>query len=194
MKSQIISLAKKAIKIKSISTNKEKLFEVIDLFIDQFKPGSIFEIKRFVNCQKPSVIIKPKSKNPKIWLNAHLDVVPGKAKLFCPKITRNRLLGRGALDMKTAAACLTLSTKKLITQGFNLGLMLVTDEEVGGHHGTKFLIDKKIVMPEFVIVGEPTDLEIGIKSKGIISLQIISQGKSAHGSRHGWGRMQSTIC
>ncbi len=183
MEKQIIALAKKAIAIKSIAGNKDKLREIIDLFVGQFNNDSLFEIKHFSNDGVLSVTVKPRFKQPKIWLNAHLDVVPADDHLFTPRIFENKLYGRGALDMKTAAAAFALLTKRLIEKGKNVGLMLVTDEEIGGHRGTKFLIEKNAVKPEFVIVGEPTNMEIGIESKGIITLEIISSGKTAHGSR-----------
>lgn len=188
MEKRIIELAQKAIRIKSTADNKKNLVKIMDLFVGRFSDTSIFEVKRFLHEGKPSAIIKPKSKEPKIWFNAHLDIVPGEDHLFSPRIINDRLIGRGALDMKTAASCMTELTRKLIQEGNNIGLMLVTDEEIGGHKGTKFLMDQKVVNPEFVIVGEATDLEIGIESKGVLSLEIISKGKSAHGSRPWLGK------
>ena len=188
MEKRIIELAQKAICIKSTADNQENLKEVMNVFVGRFDNTSVFEIKRFLHEGKPSAIIMPKSKVPKIWFNAHLDVVPGEEHLFSPLIKNNRLIGRGALDMKTAASCMTELTRKLIMSGHNIGLMLVTDEEIGGQKGTKFLMDQKIVRPEFVIVGEATDFEIGIESKGVLSLEIISKGKSAHGSRPWLGK------
>lgn len=188
MEKHIIELAQKAIRIKSTADNKKNLVKIMDLFVGRFSDTSIFKVKRFLHEGKSSAIIKPKSKEPKIWLNAHLDIVPGEEHLFSPRIKNDRLIGRGALDMKTAASCMTELTRKLIQEGNNIGIMLVTDEEVGGNKGTKFLIDQKVVNPEFVIVGEATDFEIGIESKGVLSLEIISKGKSAHGSRPWLGK------
>jgi len=188
MKPKIISLSKKAISIKSTANNSKKIEKILALFLKQFKPANHFKIKKFNNNNKPSAIIQPKNKTPKIWLNAHLDVVPGSEKLFEPKIVGNRLMGRGSQDMKTAAAAITLLTKKLISQGINIGLILVTDEEIGGHNGTKFLIDKKIVKPKFVIVGESTNLQIGNEAKGPIKISITSKGKSAHSSKPWLGK------
>lgn len=188
MEKHVIELAQKAICIKSTADNQEKLIEVMNVFVGRFDNTSAFEIKRFLHEGKPSAIIMPKSKVPKIWFNAHLDVVSGEEHLFSPLIKNNRLIGRGALDMKTAASCMVELTRKLIQNGNNIGLMLVTDEEIGGQKGTKFLIDQKVVNPEFVIVGEATDFEIGIESKGVLSLEIISKGKSAHGSRPWLGK------
>lgn len=188
MEKQIIELTKKAVSIQSTSNNVENLKKIITLFANIFHDSSIFEVKHFMNNGKPSALIKPKRKEPKVWFNAHLDVVPGDNKLFSPIIKDSKLFGRGALDMKTAAACLTYVAKKLIMSGENIGLMLVTDEEIGGHNGTKFLIENNLVKPEFVIVGESTNLEIGIESKGVIALEVISKGKSAHGSRPWLGK------
>ena len=85
--------------------------------------------------------------------------------------------------MKVAAACLITVFKQQVEQWNNLGLMLVTDEEIGGFNGTKLLITKIKNKPEFIIAGEPTDLQIGNEAKGVISLEVDFQGKTAHGSR-----------
>jgi len=185
---KIIELSKKAIAIQSTTTHSSSLEEILELFLRQFKNNPSVKVQQFCNEGKPCATIQSKLMEPKIWLNAHLDVVPGNKNLFAPKLQNAKLFGRGALDMKTEAVCFTLLTNKLIASGCNMGLMLVTDEEVGGHDGTKFLLDQKIVKPEFVIVGEPSDLEVGTESKGIISIDIVSHGISAHGSKPWLGK------
>lgn len=183
MKKTVLSLATKAIIIPSIADNNPALKDVLSLFLRTFEGNAAADIRMFRHNNKPSVIVLSKKGKPKIWLNAHLDVVPGGVALFQPKIKGSKLFGRGVLDMKLAAACFTVITDKLIRQGLNVGLMLVTDEEIGGHNGTKMLLEKGIVSPKFVIAGEPTNLQIGNLSKGFIRIDIQSNGVSAHGSR-----------
>ena len=188
MKNEILTLTKKAIRIQSTADNTAALEAVLSLFLDVFKNNPNVTIQTFRSNNLQSAIIFTKNKKPRIWLNAHLDVVTGNTSLFQPKIKKVKLFARGALDMKLAAACFTIITEKLIRNGLNVGLILVTDEEIGGHNGTKFLLDNDFVAPEFVVVGEPTNLEIGTESKGIISIDIISHGISAHGSRPWLGK------
>lgn len=118
----------------------------------------------------------------KVILNAHLDVVPAKDELFKPYVKDGKLYGRGAYDMKAAAIVEMLVFKELAdTLSYPLGLQLVTDEEVGGFKGTKYQVDQG-VRADFVIVGEPTNLAIGHKAKGILWLKVVFKGESAHGA------------
>jgi len=47
---------------------------------------------------------------------------------------------------------------------YPIALQIVTDEEVGGFHGTKFQVENG-VNAEFVIATEPTNLDIVTKAK-----------------------------
>lgn len=118
----------------------------------------------------------------KVILNAHLDVVPTADEQFRPIVREGKLYGRGAYDMKAAAAVEILVFKELAEQlAYPLGLQLVTDEEVGGFNGTKYQVEQG-VRADFVIVGEPTELKIGNKAKGILWLKVVFKGESAHGA------------
>jgi succinyl-diaminopimelate desuccinylase len=109
-------------------------------------------------------------------------VVPAKASQFKPTINGNRIYGRGANDMKAAAAVEILLFKNLAKSlPYPIALQLVTDEEIGGFAGTKHQIQKG-VKADFVIAGEPTNLGINSQAKGIINLEISARGKTAHGA------------
>ncbi|MFB4163962.1 hypothetical protein ACE1TI_09000 [Alteribacillus sp. JSM 102045] len=68
-------------------------------------------------------------------------------------------------------------------------LQIVSDEETGGLNGTKFLTEQGY-LGDFVICGEPTELGIGVQSKGVMQLVIETIGKPAHGSRPWKVKMQ----
>src|ERR1043165_1550339 len=53
---------------------------------------------------------------PTVVLHGHLDVVPGHAGQFEPKVEGDRLLGRGAYDMKGAIAAMMLVTAAMREQ------------------------------------------------------------------------------
>ena len=121
-------------------------------------------------------------------MNAHLDVVPAKSNQFLPKIVGNRLVGRGACDMKASAAVMIYLFLDISNKvNYPLGLQLVTDEETGGYNGAKYQLEQGI-RADFVITGEPTDLEIVIKSKGTFSLFIKASGTNAHSATPWEGR------
>ena len=175
-------LAENLMKISSTKDNPRALFKALQISEKQLQG---FTIQKFENENIPSLLVNNNTKHPKkfkIILNAHLDVVPGPEKLFKPLIKGDKLFGRGAIDMKGAAAVMILLFKELADKiNYPLGLQLVTDEEVGGFHGTKYQI-KQGVRADFVIAGEPTDFGVNNQAKGIIWLKIITQGKSAHGA------------
>jgi len=125
---------------------------------------------------------KTRPNNFKIILNAHLDVVSGRKEQYKPYEKDGKLFGRGAIDMKGAAAVEILVFKEIAKKvSYPLALQLVTDEEIGGFCGTKYQIEKG-VRADFVIAGEPTDFGVNNKAKGIIWLKIKTKGKAAHGA------------
>lgn len=117
-------------------------------------------------------------------LNGHLDVVSGKANQFIPIETEERIIGRGGADMKGGCAAMMQAMIRLKDEALKSKVMLqlVPDEEVEGRKGSGFLVEQGY-LGDFVICTEPTNIKISIQSKGIIMMDVISSGASAHGSR-----------
>lgn len=182
MSCPIINLTSSLISIPSTKENLSALKKVLDEALAELKE---FTIEKFEKNNIPSILVyrgKTRPKRFKVILNAHLDVVPGKPEQFKPKIKDGKLYGRGAYDMKGAGAAEILVFKELAKKlPYPIGLQLVTDEEVGGFAGTKYQIEKG-VRADFVVAGEPTDLALNNKAKGIIWVKISTAGKSAHGA------------
>lgn len=182
MKDKIVNLAKQLIEIESTKDNSNCLDAVLKFSEKILKE---FTAERFAKNSTKSILFYKEKKRPakfKVILNAHLDVVPAKKDQFKPFIKNGRLYGRGAYDMKSAAAVEILVFQELTSQlSYPLGLQLVTDEEIGGFNGTKYQVEKG-VRTEFVIAGEGTDLDINNKTKGILWVKIVTKGKTAHGA------------
>jgi succinyl-diaminopimelate desuccinylase len=124
-----------------------------------------------------------------VW-NAHVDVVPGKLEQFSPWREDGRIYGRGAYDMKGGlagmlAALSDLAQSRETIPGLKVKLLIVPDEESEEAppqgKASAHLADEGHV-GEFVICGEPTNLEIGVQSKGVLVLRIDVTGRAAHGS------------
>jgi succinyl-diaminopimelate desuccinylase len=126
--------------------------------------------------------------------NGHLDVVPAgdlsqwKYPPFQGRLSKGRIYGRGASDMKSGIASFIhalsmIDRSKIHPQQGAIILHLVSDEESHGHQGMGFLSQKRIVKGDATIVGEPTNLDLVIAQKGALWLKISTFGKSAHGSR-----------
>lgn len=143
-------------------------------------------IKRFESHGHPSLVATTQNtKNPHLWLAAHLDVVPGPPKSFDPHIQNGRLYGRGVHDMKAAIAVFIALLQQMGTAltTTDLGLMITTDEEVGGMNGVGHLVNKgyrggAAYLPDS---GASWTLEMG--AKGVIWLEVTASGKAAHASR-----------
>ena len=181
MKHRILELAQKLIQYQSTKDNPQALDDVLNEAKKILKSFTPFT---FISKSSPSLLYSNTKKIDRftVLLNAHLDVVPGNASQFTPKIKGDKLYGRGAYDMKSASAVEILLFSELAhLLPYSFGLQLVTDEEVGGFNGTKYQIEKG-VRTEFIIAGEPTNFGINNKAKGIVWLQIHVKGKTAHGA------------
>jgi succinyl-diaminopimelate desuccinylase len=64
---------------------------------------------------------------------------------------------------------------------FALALQLVTDEETGGRDGTAHQVGQG-VRADFVIIGEPTGLDIATDTKGVAAVTLRAAGRSGHGA------------
>ncbi|AQQ52473.1 M20 family metallopeptidase [Planococcus lenghuensis] len=126
---------------------------------------------------------KGKGSETIIW-NGHVDVVPGHKEQFAPLVEGDRMYGRGAADMKAGVAAMMQAFIDLDETKLEriVQLHIVTDEEIGGHHTSEWLVSQGYT-GDFIIAGEPTRLKIGLQSKGIIHMDMTFKGKPAHGSR-----------
>ena len=121
---------------------------------------------------------------PRIVFHGHIDVVPGRDGQFDPVLDGDRLFGRGAYDMKGAAAAMMLATADLREQTeARVLLALVPDEETEEEfdRGTEVLVEAGYT-GEFAITGEPTDMLIGVAAKGVLAVRIEVAGRAAHSS------------
>jgi succinyl-diaminopimelate desuccinylase len=121
---------------------------------------------------------------PTIVLEGHLDVVPARPGQFEPRVEGDRLIGRGAYDMKGALAAMMVVTASLRdSERIRVRLGIVGDEESeeGDERGCEHLVDSGF-RGDFAITGEPTDLHIGIEAKGVLALRLEVGGLAAHGA------------
>jgi succinyl-diaminopimelate desuccinylase len=121
---------------------------------------------------------------PTVILHGHLDVVPAYPEQFTPRFEGDRLIGRGAYDMKGGLAAMMCAARDVAAQrDVKVHLLVVADEEADkdAGKGTQWLVDQGY-LGDFAITGEPTDLLIGVQAKGVLAMRIEVRGKSAHGS------------
>jgi succinyl-diaminopimelate desuccinylase len=119
----------------------------------------------------------------------HLDVVPGNSKQFIPYIENGFLYGRGASDMKGPVAAMInaiiqyrIAFEDLMNRE-NIGLYLSTDEEQGGFDCSGYFVTIPELEYETIFVPDslPNDT-LTVSQKGFVILNLIANGKPAHGS------------
>lgn len=184
---QIVNLAKKLIKFKTVRDNPRDLCKCADFIADFFSEPP-FIIRRYSKGGKPSVVITyRKTKTPKVLLSGHFDVVAAKEEQFSPAVRGGKLHGRGAADMKGSVAVMMALFKELAKakRPPSLGLMLTGDEEVGGEGGVGHLLAEKGYSSDLAVIPDSgrRDRQIITAQKGLLHLRIVATGKAAHGSR-----------
>lgn len=127
---------------------------------------------------------------PTLMLNSHLDTVPAgdldawAINPFYGEIRGDVLYGLGAADAKGCLAAMLGAVKLLLDEGRQLSgrliLAAVADEEVNGL-GTVHLL-KKGYRAEYVVVGEPTGLNVCLGNRGRGEFVVTVRGRSAHAS------------
>jgi succinyl-diaminopimelate desuccinylase len=121
---------------------------------------------------------------PQVLFHGHLDVVPAREGQFSPRVEGDRLIGRGAYDMKGALAALMCALADVKDQtAVGVRLVCVPDEESDDvtHRSTDALV-REGLRADFALTGEPTDLHIGVQAKGVLAVRLRVVGTAAHGS------------
>jgi succinyl-diaminopimelate desuccinylase len=121
---------------------------------------------------------------PTVIFHGHLDVVPAYPSQFEPRIEGDRLIGRGAYDMKGALAAMMCTVKDVAEQEHvRVRFVCVPDEESEdvSSRSTDVLVAQGL-HGDFAITGEPTDLHIGVQAKGVLAVRVALRGVAAHGS------------
>lgn len=123
----------------------------------------------------------------------HTDVVPAgdlsrwDFDPFCGEIRDGYVLGRGASDMKCGLAGLLFSVKLLKELGAplkgQLSLLIVPDEETGGHLGVPWVFERKLIHGTAAVIAEPSHpLHPTIGQKGSCWFRFTVPGTPGHGS------------
>jgi len=143
---------------------------------------------------RPNVVAElGAGQGPSLAWNGHLDVVPaGEPETWthdpwAGTLEDGRLVGRGSVDMKGGIAAALAAAAALRRAGIGLAgtlaFHLVADEEVGGLHGTRVLLERGLLRQDACVVGEPSELQLGLAQRGGAWFTAIARGRAAHGSQ-----------
>lgn len=179
-----VEYLERLIKFKSVSGDKIESDKCAKYCADFFRKYNFYtEIIEYKGY--PSVIATTrKTKKPKIYLQAHMDVVPGKDELFTLKKLENRYVGRGAFDMKFACASFMKVIEKLgkTNSDYDFGVMLTFDEEIGGHFGVQHLVRNGYTSKICILPDSGAGWQLECCAKGTWFIKLTKFGKAAHGS------------
>lgn len=125
---------------------------------------------------------------PRLLLTSHLDTVPPGTSWTRPphQVQRDagRIYGLGSNDAKGCVSAMISAFLRVLRDGgpVECGLLLVPEEETGGR-GTELawpLLQERLWIPQGVVVGEPTGLDIALAQKGLLVLELTAQGDACH--------------
>ena len=185
-------ITRELVKIQSTPQKTGEKNRVLN-YVENLLNDQDYQFREFEDEEARSLLITfRETMSPNILLHGHLDVVSASGDLFQPEKRDGKLYGRGTADMKSGVACCIKLMQRMAEKDGtpDVGLLLTTDEEVGGFKGTGYVVDQGLE-PGFVISAEPDDSgdfpSIVNKQKGVLQLKITAEGKSAHGSKPGKG-------
>jgi len=165
--------------------------KVADLIAARLREGSIDFHVLADEIRKPNVIARLGTGRPELLFTSHMDTVPaGNPKSwrhdpYGAEVVGTRMYGRGAADAKASLVAMLAAMEALssaLPLRGTLTLTAVSDEEIGGVKGTEYLVDRGLLQPDHVVVGEITENRLAAAEKGVLWLRLTTHGRAAHGS------------
>ncbi|NOX61210.1 MAG: YgeY family selenium metabolism-linked hydrolase [Chloroflexi bacterium] len=129
---------------------------------------------------------------PVLLLNGHMDTVgignPDAWEMdpFGGEVREGRLYGLGSVDMKGALAAMIYGVGLLARRGVDLPgevvIAAVVQEEPTEGMAMRVLVEEEGVRPDWVILGEPTNLRVARGHRGRMEINISVFGRASHAS------------
>jgi acetylornithine deacetylase len=170
----LFELTKSLMEIPSISGDEY----AVGIFLRDYLTNLGWTVELQPVTENQSNVIAYLNETPRVFLSTHLDTV---APFIPPTVDEEKIYGRGSCDAKGIIASEIFAAEELRRQGINdIGLLFTVDEEqssTGAKVANKHPIAKKC---EYLINGEPTDLDLAIGSKGSLRMNLRTKGKAAH--------------
>ena len=178
--------------------------ESINYIESLFKQKNNFKIYKVFNSNKDkcSLLIKPCGDIKKgILFSGHIDTVPVEGQKWSTNpfrlVNKNKkLFGRGTVDMK---GFLSIVISNMINQKlgqFPFCLSITHDEETGCdgiYNLSKYVLNRKLILPDKCIVGEPTKMKIVTANKGAEGIDTIVESRKNIGHSSNYNQKINTI-
>ena len=177
----VVSLAEALININSVSGKEGLMADALESWL---KPRGWAVLRQKLSNfdDRYNILAYPKGtdyKEAKLLFNSHIDTVPPFFKCRIDK-KGNKISGRGACDTKSLIAAQLLAAEELKNKYgvLSIALLYVCGEETT--HIGMIEANKLGLKPDYLIVGEPTQLRTVKRQKGILKCKLICKGKEAH--------------
>lgn len=170
----------------SFNTIEDKENKEIIEYIKKYLENLNFKVDILTTSNK-SVLIAT-YKVPNLCFIGHSDTVKcssnWKTNPFKLEIKNNKMYGLGVCDMKGGISAFLDTLKDINLQELKKGIQVIItfDEEIG-FEGINLLKKSNILIPDNVLIGEPTNLIPVVACKGCMEYKVKLLGKSVHSSR-----------
>ncbi|MDR0922693.1 MAG: ArgE/DapE family deacylase [Lactobacillales bacterium] len=187
---EALDLLKEVVKIKSVLGNEKLVADKLQAVLEKYDiPCEQVEYSKGRN--QLVATLKGTEEGKTLGLSGHMDVVPvGEVPWdfdpFAAIEKDGNLYGRGTCDMKSGLVSYVVAMTRLKQSGANfkgtIKLLATVGEETSAIGAGK-LVDKGYADDlDALLIGEPTNIEIGVAHKGALWPRITTFGKTAHGS------------
>lgn len=184
-----ITFLQDLVKINSVSGHEQGVANYLENFLNQH--GIIATQVHYSEGRTQLVAYLNDAKENILGFSGHMDVVPiGEMQWdhppFSGEIVENKLYGRGATDMKSGLAAAIIAMIELkeanVPLSGNVKLLATVGEETSAIGAKQLTALGYADDLSGLIIGEPTNLNVGIAHKGALWPLIKTYGKTAHGS------------
>lgn len=176
----LLRLHESLVNVPSVYPHEEEIMLFLEQELRDFGPTRLpLPDGRF------NLVVRLGSGSPILCLNAHADTIqPSGESVPRARIQDGRMYGLGSVDDKSCVAAMITAFKAIAESGISLvgvlDLLISVDEE-GDANGVRTAV-RTGYRCDMAVVGEATSMEIVRTHCGLIFLDIVTHGKSTHGS------------
>lgn len=189
---RLIDIVTDLIGIPSVSGDELAIMQHVAGF---FEGAGIPHVVTALDPDRPNVIASIGSGGPPyLAMNGHLDTVPisdpdrWKTDPFTGVLSEDgrRIYGRGSSDMKGSVGVMlyTMLAMQHTPLRGTLQVHIVSDEERGADFGTKHVLAEidagRLPRPDYVLIGEGSQLKVRNAERGIFGFRIRFIGRASH--------------
>ncbi len=198
-RSSLNAFVSRLVRTPSLSTQEG---EVAQLLVDELLRVGVADVRidrignvvaRLGNSPQHGTEAGTTTRRPMLLYNGHMDTVDVTDRAawhrdpWMGTTEGGALYGIGACDMKASLAAMVYAAKKLLDARVHLAgelvLAFVVQEEPCEGMAMRVLVEEEGVRPDWVVLGEPTDLHICRGQRGRVELRVATRGRSSHAAQ-----------